>query len=95
MQAPALGPVAAVGKVSGSWALVIMAVSLVNANPFNAYTGSFQVLAFGSMWRRFKAESVTMRLVPLAVVMAAGVVTALSVGYRLCSWVGPLRFRGN
>ena len=44
---PALGPVAAVGKVSGSWALVIMAVSLINANTFNAYTGSFQVLAFG------------------------------------------------
>jgi NCS1 family nucleobase:cation symporter-1 len=35
---PSLGPVAAVGKVSGSWALVIMAVSLVNANTFNAYT---------------------------------------------------------
>ena len=52
---PALGPVAAVGKVSGSWALVIMAVSLINANTFNAYTGSFQILAFGSMWRRFKA----------------------------------------
>ncbi len=78
---PALGPVAAVGKVSGSWALVIMAVSLVNANTFNAYTGSFQVLAFGSMWRRFKAESVTVRLVPFAVVMAAGVVTAF-LGYR-------------
>ncbi len=78
---PALGPVAAVGKVSGSWALVIMAVSLINANTFNAYTGSFQVLAFGSMWRRFKAESVTVRLVPFAVVMAAGVVTAF-LGYR-------------
>ena len=77
---PALGPVAAVGKVSGSWALVIMAVSLVNANTFNAYTGSFQVLAFGSMWRRFKAESVTVRLVPFVCVMAAGVITAY-LGY--------------
>jgi nucleobase:cation symporter-1, NCS1 family len=38
---PSLGPVAAVGKVSGSWALVIIAVSLVNANTFNAYTGLF------------------------------------------------------
>jgi len=78
---PALGPVAAVGKVSGSWALVIMALSLINANTFNAYTGSFQVLAFGSMWRRFKAESVTVRLVPFVCVMAAGVVTAY-LGYR-------------
>src|SRR5208337_1152346 len=33
---PSLGPVAAIGKVSGSWALVIMAVSLINANTFNA-----------------------------------------------------------
>ena len=34
---PSLGPVAAIGKVSGSWALVIMALSLMNANAFNAY----------------------------------------------------------
>jgi purine-cytosine permease-like protein len=78
---PTLGPVAAIGKVSGSWALVIMALSLMNANTFNAYTGSFQVLAFGSMWRRFKAESVTVRLIPFVCVMAAGVVTAY-LGYR-------------
>ena len=58
-----------------------MAVSLINANTFNAYTGSFQILAFGSMWRRFKAESVTVRLIPFAFVMAAGVVTAY-LGYR-------------
>ena len=77
---PALGPVAAIGKVSGSWALVIMAVSLINANTFNAHTGSFQVLAFGSMWRRFKAESVTVRLVPFVCVMAAEVITAY-LGY--------------
>jgi nucleobase:cation symporter-1, NCS1 family len=37
---PALGPVAAIGKVSGSWALIIMALSLMNANTFNAYTVS-------------------------------------------------------
>ena len=77
---PSLGPVAAIGKVSGKWALVIMALSLINANTFNAYTGSFQVLAFGSMWRRFKAESVTVRLVPFVCVMAAGVATAY-LGY--------------
>src|SRR5260370_21054080 len=46
---PALGPVAAIGKVSGSWALVVMAFSLVNAGTFNAYTGSFQILAFGNI----------------------------------------------
>src|SRR5438552_8178860 len=42
---PSDGPVAAIGTVSGKWALVIMALSLMNANTFNAYTGSFQVLA--------------------------------------------------
>jgi nucleobase:cation symporter-1, NCS1 family len=78
---PSLGPVAAVGKVSGSWALVVMAFSLVNAGTFNAYTGAFQILAFGNMWRRFKSVSVMVRLVPFCIVMAAGVVVAL-LGYR-------------
>jgi NCS1 family nucleobase:cation symporter-1 len=72
----------AVGKVSGDWALIIMMLSLVNANTFNAYTGSFQVLAFGGMWRRlrFRAESVTVRVIPFLVVMAVGVVIAF-LGY--------------
>ena len=77
---PALSPIAAIGKVSGVWALIIMALSLVNANTFNAYTGAFQVLAFGSMWRRFRSESVTVRLIPYACVMAVGVVIAC-LGY--------------
>jgi NCS1 family nucleobase:cation symporter-1 len=78
---PKLGPVAAVGAVSGRWALVVMALSLINACTFNAYTGAFQVLAFGNMWRRFKSVSVMVRLVPFGVVMAAGVAVAL-LGYR-------------
>jgi nucleobase:cation symporter-1, NCS1 family len=78
---PALGPVAAIGKVSGSWALVIMALSLINACTFNAYTGAFQVLAFANMWRRFRSVSVMVRLVPFLCVMAAGVAVAL-LGYR-------------
>jgi NCS1 family nucleobase:cation symporter-1 len=78
---PTLGPVAAVGHVSGSWALVVMALSLINACTFNAYTGAFQVLAFGNMWRRFTSVSVMVRLVPFLAVMAAGVAVAL-LGYR-------------
>jgi len=78
---PDLGPVAAVGKISGRWALIIMALSLVNANTFNAYTGSFQVIAFASMWRRFKAESVAVRVIPFLAVMAAGTVIAC-YGYQ-------------
>jgi NCS1 family nucleobase:cation symporter-1 len=69
---PSLSPVAAIGKVSGKWALIMMALSLLNADTFNAYTGSFQVLAFAGMWKRFRAESAAVRLMPYACVMAAG-----------------------
>jgi nucleobase:cation symporter-1, NCS1 family len=79
--APKLTPVTAIGQISGKWALVVMALSLVNANTFNAYTGSFQALAFGSMWRRFKAESVTVRVIPFLAVLAAGTVIAC-YGYQ-------------
>jgi nucleobase:cation symporter-1, NCS1 family len=78
---PTLGPVAAVGKVSGKWALIVMAASLINACTFNAYTGAFQVLSFANMWTRLKSTSVMLRVVPFVVVMAAGVLVAL-VGYH-------------
>ena len=91
---PKLTPVAAIGQISGKWALIIMAFSLLNANTFNAYTGSFQILAFGSMWRRFKAESVIVRVIPFLAVMAAG--TAIACwGYQqfvgnLSNWLDDL-----
>jgi purine-cytosine permease-like protein len=78
---PALGPVTAIGKVSGRWALLVMALSLVNANTFNAYTGSFQIISFASMWRRFRPESAAVRLIPFTAAMAAGVVVAI-LGYQ-------------
>ncbi|HEV3291689.1 MAG TPA: cytosine permease [Streptosporangiaceae bacterium] len=78
---PSLGPVAAIGTVSGKWALIIMALSLMNANTFNAYTGAFQCLALAGMWRRLKAESVAVRLIPYLGVMAAGIATAY-LGYQ-------------
>ncbi len=74
---PALGPVTAIGQVSGKWALIVMAVSLIDAGTFNAYTGAFQALAIGTMWRRFRPESVAVRVVPFVAVMVAGVVIAL------------------
>jgi nucleobase:cation symporter-1, NCS1 family len=78
---PKLGPVQAIGKVSGSWALVVMMLSLINSDTLNAYTGAFQALAFANMWRRFKSESVMLRIVPFLCVMAVGVVTAF-LGYK-------------
>jgi nucleobase:cation symporter-1, NCS1 family len=77
----AASPVAAIGKVSGSWALIVMALSLINSDTLNAYTGAFQVLAFGNMWRRFKSESVMLRIVPFICVMIVAVVTAY-LGYK-------------
>jgi nucleobase:cation symporter-1, NCS1 family len=74
------GPVPAIAKISGKWALVVMVLSLVNSDTLNAYTGAFQILAFGNMWRRFKSVSVMLRVVPFVCVMAVGVVIAC-VGY--------------
>jgi NCS1 family nucleobase:cation symporter-1 len=78
---PKLDPVTAIGQVSGKWALIVMAVSLIDAGTFNAYTGAFQALAIATMWRRFKPESVAVRVIPFTVVMAAGVIIALA-GYH-------------
>ncbi|MHB1820240.1 MAG: purine-cytosine permease family protein, partial [Streptosporangiaceae bacterium] len=82
---PKLTIVGAVGQISGKWALVIMAFSLLNANTFNAYTGSFQILSAGSMftrlWRRVRAESVIVRVIPFLAVLAAGTVIAC-YGYQ-------------
>lgn len=78
---PSLGPVAAVGRVSGKWALIVMAASLINACTFNAYTGAFQILSFANMWTRLKSMSITLRVVPFVAVMAAGVLVAF-FGYH-------------
>ncbi len=64
----------------GKRALIVMALSLISADTFNADTGAFQVLAFAGMWHRFKAVSVTVRLVPYVCVMAVGAAIAY-LGY--------------
>ena len=46
-------------------ALLVIDLLSYGPNTMNAYTGSFQILAFSSMWRRFRAESAVVRLVPL------------------------------
>ena len=75
------GPIPAIGKISGKWALIVMALSLINSDTLNAYTGAFQVLALGNMWRRFKSVSVMLRVVPFVCVMAVGVAIAY-IGYQ-------------
>jgi nucleobase:cation symporter-1, NCS1 family len=78
---PSLDAVGAIAKVSGTWALVVMALSLINSDTLNAYTATFQVLAFGNMWRRFKSVSVAVRLIPFLCVMVIGVMVAF-FGYK-------------
>ena len=78
---PDLSPVAAIGKISGKWALVMLVLSLIGSDTLNAYTGGFQVLAFGNMWRRFKSVSIWLRVVPFLAVMAAGVLLGV-IGYK-------------
>jgi NCS1 family nucleobase:cation symporter-1 len=78
---PTLSPVAAIGKVSGKWALVVMALSLIGSDTFNGYTGAFQILAFGNMWRRFRSASAMLRIVPFVITMLIGVVIAI-LGYK-------------
>jgi NCS1 family nucleobase:cation symporter-1 len=74
-------PISDVGKVSGKWALAIMGLSLIGSDAFNAYTGTFQVLAFANMWRRFKSASSALRIIPFLVIMAVGVVIGI-LGYK-------------
>ena len=76
---PSLGPVAAIGVISGPWALIVMAVSLIGSDAFNGYTGAFQILAFASMWRRLRASAAE-RNVPFLAVMAGGTIIAVA-GY--------------
>src|SRR5712691_2874853 len=78
---PDLSPVAAIGKISGKWALVMLVLSLIGSDTLNAYTGGFQVLAFANMWRRFKSVSIWLRVVPFMAVMAVGVLLAV-IGYK-------------
>jgi NCS1 family nucleobase:cation symporter-1 len=78
---PKSDPVTAIGQVGGKWVLVIMALSLIGSDTFNGYTGTFQVLAFANMWRRFKSSSVLLRVVPFIIVMVVGVAVAV-LGYK-------------
>lgn len=78
---PSLNAVSAIGKVSGTWALIVMGLSLINSDTLNAYTATFQILAFGNMWRRFKSVSVALRIIPFLCVMVVSVVVAI-LGYK-------------
>ena len=78
---PNLSTVGAIGRISGSAVLVIMALSLVN--PVNAYTGGFQLLALAQTFRRWRdaRPSWAARFSSFLAVTVAGTVAAL-LGYQ-------------
>ena len=72
--------VAAVRDIAGSWALPVMALSLIGSDVANAYTG---MLALASIVSRFRNErhSVVMRVIGSLLLIAACTGCAL-LGYR-------------
>ena len=72
--------VAAVRDVAGSWALPVMAVSLIGSDVANAYTGMLAVVSIVSCVRKVQ-RSVALRVTGSLLVIAAGTGCAL-LGYR-------------
>jgi nucleobase:cation symporter-1, NCS1 family len=72
--------VAAVGEVAGSWALPVMAISLIGSDVANSYTGMLAVASIVSCFRNVRS-SVRVRVAGSLFVIAAGTVSAL-LGYQ-------------
>jgi NCS1 family nucleobase:cation symporter-1 len=72
--------VAAVRDIAGSWALPVMAVSLIGSDVANAYTGMLALASIVSCFRNVR-HSVAMRVIGSLLLIAAGAGCAL-LGYR-------------
>jgi NCS1 family nucleobase:cation symporter-1 len=72
--------VAAVRDVAGTWALPVMAVSLIGSDVANAYTGMLALAGIASCVKDVR-QSVSVRVIGSLVVIAAGAGCAL-LGYR-------------
>jgi nucleobase:cation symporter-1, NCS1 family len=72
--------VAAVRDIAGSWALPVMAVSLIGSDVANAYTGMLALASIVSCFRNVR-HSVAMRVIGSLLLIAAGTGCAL-LGYR-------------
>lgn len=78
--------VAAIRDVAGSWALPVMAVSLIGSDVANAYTGMLAVVSIVSCFREVR-NSLRARVSGSLLVIAAGTLSAL-LGYQ--QFVGNL-----
>ena len=72
--------VAAVGDVAGSWALPVMAVSLIGSDVANAYTGMLALSSIVSCVKDVR-RSIPMRVIGSLLLIAAGAGCAL-LGYK-------------
>jgi NCS1 family nucleobase:cation symporter-1 len=70
----------AVQKVNGSWALIIMGLSLTGCNAINAYTGGLSALSGLSTVMKVSYRA-RYRILACVIVLAAGIVSALA-GYQ-------------
>lgn len=70
----------AVQSVSGSWALILMGLSLVGTNSINVYTGALSALSGVASFGTFSFTAVH-RIVACLAVLAAGVISAV-LGYH-------------
>lgn len=70
----------AVQTVSGSWALIIMGISLTGTNAINIYTAALSALSGLATFRNFKFTAVH-RVIASLVILAAGLFAAL-LGYH-------------
>lgn len=77
---PHVGTAGALSTLSGSWILVIMAISLVGAATTNLYSGMLALATAATTWRR-QWRPPLVRLTGIAITFATGLVVALA-GYR-------------
>lgn len=72
--------VAAVQHIAGTWALPVIALSLVGADVVNAYTGMLALASIASCFKDVR-HSIAIRVIGSVVIIAGGTVCAL-LGYK-------------
>jgi NCS1 family nucleobase:cation symporter-1 len=77
---PKSGTASAFGTVSGSWVLVIFALSLIGAGATNVYCGMMALVTILNTWKEVH-KSVSLRVAGIAVTLIAGLAVALT-GYH-------------
>jgi NCS1 family nucleobase:cation symporter-1 len=72
--------VSAIQHVAGSWALLVMALSLIGSDAINAYTGMLALAGIASCWAEVRERRVV-RIAGIVALVGAGLICAL-LGYQ-------------